>query len=349
VALSTVLPWVIFTVFVLGVLALDLGVFHRKSHAVSIREATNWTIVWVTLAMIFAGGVTWFKGGEKALEFLSGYVIEYSLSVDNIFVFVLIFTAFRVPAATQHRVLFWGILGAFLLRGVMIGIGAALISQFHWILYIFGAFLIYTGIKIALQKEEEAFEVHDNPIVRLVRRKVRMTPHYVDSNFSIRDEVGRLVFTPLVLVLVVIETSDLIFAVDSIPAVFAVTQDPFIVYTSNVFAILGLRSLYFLLAGIVDRFYYLKPALSVILTFVGVKMVIVEWYKIPTAVSLAVIVLVLALAVLASVIRARKLGPGAVDEVGDPRAIPADSDIPQEFVAADAPKVVAHPPAHGVS
>lgn len=321
--MASVLPWVIFTVSVLGVLALDLGVFHRKSHAVSLREATLWTIVWVTLAMCFAGGVLHFRGSRAMLEFLSGYFIEYSLSVDNIFVFVLIFTAFRVPPSAQHRVLFWGILGAFVMRGTMIGIGAALISRFQWILYLFGIFLIYTGIKIALQKGETQFEVHDMRIVKLVRKHVPMTAHYVAGSFTAREE-GKFLFTPLLLVLIVIETSDLIFAVDSIPAVFAVTRDPFIVYTSNVFAILGLRSLYFLLAGIVDRFYYLRHALSVILTFVGVKMVVAHWVEIHVAFSLGVIVAALLAAVIASVIRARRLGEAA-DTVPDPRTIPEEA------------------------
>ncbi|HVR42065.1 MAG TPA: TerC family protein [Thermoanaerobaculia bacterium] len=319
--LSTVLPWVIFTVFVLGVLALDLGVFHRKSHAVSIREAIAWSAVWISLALIFNAVVYWWKGPEPALEYFTAYVIEKSLSVDNIFVFVLIFSAFRVPAAFQHRVLYWGILGAFVMRAIMIGIGAALIVRFHWIIYVFGFFLIYTGIKIAVQKEEDSVHIDDNPLVKLVRRRFAMTSDYQGEKFYIRDAAGNVVLTPLVLVLIVIETSDLIFAVDSIPAVFAVTHDPFIVYTSNVFAILGLRALYFLLAGVIDRFYYLRPALAVILTFVGVKMVVSEWVKIPIVASLSVILGVLLLAVLASVIRARRLGPAA-DVLPDPRAFP---------------------------
>ncbi|MCA1733183.1 MAG: TerC family protein, partial [Acidobacteria bacterium] len=302
--LAAVLPWVIFTVFVLGVLALDLGVFHRKSHVVSVKEATIWVSVWVTLAILFNIGIYFVRGPQPALEFLTGYLIEYSLSVDNIFVFVLIFTAFRVPAISQHRVLFWGILGAFVMRGIMIGIGAALIHRFEWIIFVFGAFLIYTGIKIAFQKEEDAVHIEDNPLVKFVRKRFPMTPHYVGEHFVVRDEAtGVRMLTPMVLVLIVIETTDLIFAVDSIPAIFAVTQDAFIVYTSNVFAILGLRSLYFLLAGIIDRFYYLKPALSFILTFVGVKMVISHWYKLPISISLTVIVGALLIAVIASIIR----------------------------------------------
>jgi tellurite resistance protein TerC len=329
---NVVLPWVIFTGFVLGVLFLDLGVFHKKSHAVSLKEATIWTAVWISLAMIFAAGLVYFRGGQSSLEFLTGYIVEYSLSVDNIFVFVLIFTTFRVPANSQHRVLFWGILGAFVMRGIMIGVGAALVARFHWILYIFGAFLIYTGIKIALTKEEDDADVGNNALVRFVRKHVRMTGHYEGEQFSVRDAAGTLVFTPLVLVLIVIESSDLIFAVDSIPAIFGVTQDAFILYTSNVFAILGLRSLYFLLAGIIDRFYYLKPALSVILTFVGVKMVIAEWYKIAITVSLAVIVGVLVVAILASWLRVREIGVAAADTLPDPRVIPVGSDAPDELV-----------------
>lgn len=318
----TALPWIIFTASVLGVLALDLGVFHRHSHTVSVREATIWTAVWVTLAMCFAGGVFYLRGSQPALEFLSGYVIEYSLSVDNIFVFVLIFTMFKVPAIAQHRVLFWGILGAFAMRGAVIGLGAALISRFEWILYLFGAFLIYSGLKIAFQKGDDAPDVHENALVRYARRHLPISKEYHGPRFTTMDGERRI-FTPLVLVLIVIETSDLIFAVDSIPAVFAITRDPFIVYTSNVFAILGLRSLYFLLAGVIDRFYYLKHALAVILTFVGVKMVIAGWIHVPIAASLGVIVGVLAIAIIASALRARELG-AAADTIPDPTLIGID-------------------------
>lgn len=329
-ALPSYLPWIIFTVAVLSVLALDLGVFHRKSHAVSVKEATAWTAVWVTLAMAFAVGIFYLRGSRPALEFLSGYVVEYSLSVDNIFVFVLIFTMFRVPPTAQHRVLFWGILGAFAMRGTIIGIGAALISRFEWILYFFGAFLIYTGIKIAVKKEDEGLEVHDNPVVRFAKKHMPFSAHYDGSRFT-THEGGKRLFTPLVLVLMVVETSDLIFAVDSIPAVFGVTRDPFIVYTSNVFAILGLRSLYFLLAGIIDQFHYLKHALSVILTFVGVKMIAAHWVEIPISVSLGVIVGVLMVAMTASMIRARRLGPAA-DTVPDPRVIEEGAEPPAGVV-----------------
>jgi tellurite resistance protein TerC len=324
VTLSAVLPWLIFSITVFGVLALDLGVFHRKSHAVSVKEAAIWTAVWVALAMSFAVGIYFMRGSRPTLEFLTGYVVEYSLSVDNIFVFVLIFTAFRVPAIAQHRVLFWGILAAFAMRGAVIGIGAALINSFHWILYIFGVFLIYTGIKLIVEKNEVEFDANDTWSARFIRKHFRMTAQYDDGHFVVLQD-GRKMFTPLMLVLVVVNVTDLIFAADSIPAVFAVTQDGFIVFTSNVFAILGLRSLYFLLAGIVDRFYYLKPALAVILTFVGIKMVIVHWFVIPISASLTVIVGVLVLAIMASYLRARHLENWG-DYVPDPRQIPEDHE-----------------------
>lgn len=297
--------WVLFNVFVLAMLALDLGVFHRKSHSVSMREATAWTIVWISCAMIFNVIIFFWQGSDPALKFFTGYVIEKSLSVDNIFVFVLIFGTFRVPAEYQHRVLFWGILGALVLRGLFIGIGTALINQFHWVIYVFGAFLIFTGIKMAFQKEE-GLHPEENPIVIFFRRFVPMTEKYDGSHFVVRRN-GKLLATPLLLVLVIVEASDVVFAVDSIPAIFAITTDPFLVYTSNVFAILGLRALYFLLAGVVGKFHYLKVALSFILTYIGVKMVIVDFYKIPTGVSLGVIAVTLTIAMIASFLRAKKL------------------------------------------
>lgn len=297
--------WVLFNVFVLAMLALDLGVFHRKSHTVSMKEATAWTIVWITCAMIFNVIIFFWQGSDPALKFFTGYVIEKSLSVDNIFVFVLIFGTFRVPAEYQHRVLFWGILGALILRGLFIGIDTALINQFHWIIYVFGAFLIFTGIRMAFQKEE-GLHPEENPIVNFFRRFVPMTERYEGSHFVVRRN-GKLLATPLLLVLVIVEATDVIFAVDSIPAIFAITTDPFLVYTSNVFAILGLRALYFLLAGVVGKFHYLKIALSFILTYVGVKMVIVDFYKIPTGISLSVIAVTLTIAIIASLLRARKL------------------------------------------
>jgi tellurite resistance protein TerC len=312
----TIWLWVGFNAFVLAMLALDLGVFHRSSHTVSVKEATIWSAVWITISLAFSGILFMFwdrmmpgsqySNSEAGLAFLTGYLIEKALSVDNIFVFVLIFGYFAVPAKYQHRVLFWGILGALLMRGAMIGLGAALIKEFHWIIYVFGAFLIFTGIRMAFHRDEEIHPEH-NPVVRLFRRLVPVTNHYVDDKFFIRN-AGKLLATPLLLVLVMIETTDLIFAVDSIPAIFAVTADPFLVYTSNVFAILGLRSLYFVLAGVVHKFEYLKLGLSVVLSFVGVKMLLTDTaYKIPTPLSLGIVAIILAVAVVASLVRSRSV------------------------------------------
>jgi tellurite resistance protein TerC len=307
--------WVGFNLFVLALLALDLGVFHRKAHAVSAKEAAIWSVVWISLSLLFNGAIYLFwdrfipgspiSNGQAALEFFTGYLIEKALSVDNIFVFVLIFSFFRVPSAYQHRVLFWGILGALLMRGAMILAGAALIKEFHWIIYVFGAFLIFTGIRMAFHKDEE-LHPEDNPLVKLFKRLMPVAPDYEGAKFFIR-RAGQLMATPLLIVLLVVESTDLIFAVDSIPAIFAVTQDPFIVYTSNVFAILGLRSLYFLLAGVIDKFHYLKLGLSAVLTFVGVKMLLTDTaYKIPIFVSLGVIAAILTVAVVASLVRSRR-------------------------------------------
>ena len=290
--------WVIFNVFVLAMLALDLGVFHRTDHAVGMKEAGIWTVVWISLALIFNAGIYFFAGPEPALQFLTGYLIEKSLSVDNIFVFVMLFSYFNVPVVYQHRVLFWGILGALLMRGALIGVGAFLISQFHWVIYIFGAFLVFTGIRMGVQKEETV-EVESNSVVKLLRRFMPVTQQYRGHSFFIRES-GRLFATPLFVVLLIVETTDLIFALDSIPAIFAVTTDPFLVYTSNVFAILGLRSLYFLLADVVTKFRFLKIGLSVILVFVGVKMLIVDIYHIPIVLSLGVIASVLVISIIAS-------------------------------------------------
>ena len=296
-------------------LALDLGVFHRKAHVVSIKEATIWSVVWISLALVFNLGLYLFwdqlsptstyTNREAALAFFTGYLIEKSLSVDNIFVFVLIFTFFAVPAAYQHRVLFWGILGALIMRGTLIAVGATLLKEFHWIIYVFGAFLIFTGIRMALHRNEK-MHPEQNPLVRLLRRVMPVTDNYEGDKFFIR-RAGTLMATPLLLVLILVESTDLVFAVDSIPAIFAVTNDPFIVYTSNVFAILGLRSLYFLLAGVVDKFYYLKLGLSAVLVFVGTKMVLVDLYKIPVGASLGVIASILAISVIASLWRAQRL------------------------------------------
>ena len=292
--------WIAFNVFVIGMLALDLGVFHRKAHAVSLKEALVWCCVWVSLALTFNAGIYIWDGPEKALEFLTGYLIEYSLSVDNVFVFAIIFSYFAVPAAYQHRVLFWGILGALVMRAIFIAVGAALLTAFHWLIYVFGGFLIITGIKLLLAGDHK-LEPEKNPVVRLVRRVMRVTDEYDGQHFFLRKN-GQLWVTPLFIVLVVVESTDVIFAMDSIPAIFGITLDPFIVYTSNVFAILGLRSLYFLLAGIMDMFRYLKVGLSFVLCFVGVKMMIVDLYKIPIGVSLGVVAGILALSIVVSLL-----------------------------------------------
>ncbi len=311
---GTIWLWIGFNGFVLAMLALDLGVFHRKAHVVSIKEAAIWSVIWVSLAMLFNLGLYFFwdnisygstySNSEAALAFFTGYLIEKSLSVDNIFVFVLIFSFFAVPAAYQHRVLFWGIIGALLMRGALIAVGAALLKEFHWVIYVFGAFLIFTGIRMAMHKDQE-LHPEQNPLVKLLRKIIPVTDTYEGDHFFVRH-AGKLMATPLFLVLVLVESTDLIFAVDSIPAIFAVTQDTFIVYTSNVFAILGLRSLYFLLAGVVDKFHYLKLGLSVVLVFVGIKMLIVDLYKIPVGVSLGVIFGILAISIAASLWRAKR-------------------------------------------
>ena len=298
--------WVGFGVFILLMLALDLGVLNRKAHAVTYREAATWSAVWVSLAMVFAALVFWKTDRQTGLEFLTGYVIELSLSVDNLFVFLLIFSYFKVPAKYQHRVLFWGVLGALVMRITMIAIGAALIERFHWIIYVFGVFLIYTGLKM-LRQEETDVHPEQNPIVRFVTRYIPITRHYEEDKFFTTVD-GRRTGTLLLLVLVIVEVTDLVFAVDSIPAIFGITTNTFIVYTSNVFAILGLRSLYFLLAGVVEKFHYLKIGLSVVLTFVGVKM-LTEGFALRyidketiIGISLGVVALVLTGSVVASLI-----------------------------------------------
>jgi tellurite resistance protein TerC len=300
--------WVVFIAFVLAMLALDLGVFHRKLHVVHPKEASMWVTVWVALALAFAAGLYFFYGHDVALTFLTGYVIEVSLSIDNIFVMVLIFEYFKVPAICQHRVLFYGILGALVMRGLFIGLGTVLLSRFQWVIYIFGAMLIVTGIRMALKQDEE-FEGERNPVVRAARRVLPLSEDFHGKHFFVIEK-GRRLFTPLFLVLVLVEVTDLVFAIDSIPAIFGVTRDPFIVFTSNIFAILGLRSLYFLLAAVVDRFYLLKYGIAVILTFVGVKMIGEQWFHLDILISLAVIVGVLGLSIAASLIwPQRQKGP----------------------------------------
>ncbi|HEX6068558.1 MAG TPA: TerC family protein [Longimicrobiaceae bacterium] len=306
--MENVWPWVGFNVFVLAMLALDLFVFHRKAHEVSTREAATWTAFWIVLALVFNYGVYHFRGAEAGLEFLTGYLIEKALSVDNIFVFVLIFSYFNVPLKYQHRVLFWGILGALVMRGTMIGAGAALIHQFHWIIYVFGAFLVFTGVRMATHGEHD-IEPEANPVLKLVRRLIPVTNVYHGQDFFVHERVGdrvRWVATPLFVVLVLVESTDLIFAVDSIPAIFAITTDTFIVYTSNVFAILGLRALYFLLAGVIHKFHFLKLGLSAVLVFVGTKMLLADIVKIPIVASLGVIAGILAISVIASLLWPRR-------------------------------------------
>ena len=297
--------WGGFTLFVLAMLALDLGVFNRKAHVVGFREALTWTGVWVTLAMIFNAGVWYFAGPQKALEFFTGYLIEYSLSADNVFIFALIFSYFAVPPQWQHKVLFWGVLGALVMRVIMIFAGVALISRFHWTLYIFGAFLIFTGLKMIFGKDEEVHPEH-NPIVRWFRKLVPVSSGHHEDKLVVRVG-GRLMATPLMVVLVCVEVTDVIFAVDSIPAIFAVTLDPFIIYTSNVFAIMGLRSLYFVLGGMMGMFHYLKVGLGAVLSFIGVKMLLghTAW-KIDTLVALGVVAAILAASVVASLVHARR-------------------------------------------
>jgi tellurite resistance protein TerC len=296
--------WIGFTAFVLTMLAVDLGVFHRQAHKVSIKEALVWSVVWMTLALIFNAGVYHWFGATRGLEFLTGYLIEKALAVDNIFVFAVIFSYFAVPVAYQHRVLFWGILGALVLRAIFIVLGAALLQKFHWVIYLFGAFLILTGIKLLLQGDDE-IHPERNPVFRLFKRMVRSVSEYHDGRFFVSKN-GKRYATPLLLVLVSVEVTDVIFALDSIPAIFAVTSDPFIVYTSNIFAILGLRSLYFLLAGVMHKFEYLKIGLALVLAFVGAKMVLTDIYKIPIGVSLGVVAALIVGSVILSLLRPHK-------------------------------------------
>jgi len=301
---NQVLPWVLFNIFVLVMLALDLGVFHRKAHVVKIKEALIWSAVWIALALLFNVGVYYWRGPQIALEFLTGYLLEKSLSVDNVFVFLLIFSYFRVPVLCQHKVLFWGILGALIMRAVFIAAGITLIQQFHWVIYVFGAFLIFTGIKMALQKDKE-IHPEKNPVIKLFRRLMPATQDYdEESRFFVRKD-GRVHATPLFVALLVVETTDVIFAVDSIPAVLAITHDPFVVYTSNVFAILGLRALYFALAGIMQLFHYLHYGLSAILVYVGAKMLLADIYKIPIGIALGVVAGILLVSAIASLVRLR--------------------------------------------
>jgi tellurite resistance protein TerC len=323
-----VLLWIIFNLFVVVMLALDLGVFHRTAHVIRVREALAWCALWVTLALLFNLGIFLRLGSEPALEFLTGYLLEYSLSVDNIFVFLMIFTYFRVPYLHQHKVLFWGILGALFMRALFILTGITLIQKFHWIIYIMGGFLVLTGIKMALQKGEE-INPERNPVLKLFRRVMPVTEDYEGGRFFVRRS-GRLFATPLFIVVLVVETTDVIFAVDSIPAILAITLDPFIVYTSNVFAIMGLRALYFALAGIVQLFHYLPYGLSFILVFVGIKMLLADIYKIPIGMALGTVAAVLVISVIASILFPPK--PESATSAADP---PGSRTKPNPHPASD--------------
>ena len=306
--------WIGFIAFVLAMLALDLGVFHRQAHKVGVKEAGIWSLVWVSLALAFNALIWTNFGSQRGMEFLTGYLIEKALSVDNIFVFVLIFGAFSVPEAYQHRVLFWGILGALVMRAIFVLLGAALITSFHWVLYLFGAFLVITGIKMLVLRGE-GFDPRSNPVFRLFRKVVPAVEEYHGPAFTVVKE-GRRFATPLLLVLVAVELTDLVFAVDSVPAIFAITKDPFIVFTSNIFAILGLRSLYFLLAGVVERFHLLKVGLSLVLVFVGLKMLLADVYKIPVVWSLLMIALLVGGSMVASLLLPRRPSMPLPDTAG---------------------------------
>ena len=297
--------WISFTALVVALLVIDLGVLNRRGHVLSVKEATGWSAGLVALALLFGGFMWWWEGPQHGLEYFTGYLIELSLSVDNLFVFILIFQYFGVPAMAQPKVLKWGILGAIVMRAIMIGLGALLLARFHWIIYVFGAILVITGIRM-LRTDATEIEPERNPLVRMARRFLPITPGYERDHFSIRTVKGRRIFTPLVLVVLVVEWSDLVFAIDSIPAIFAVTNDPFIVYSSNVFAILGLRALFFVLAGALDKFQYLKVGVALILVFIGIKMAGSAWFVLPTPVALGVIVLLLGLSVVASLLRSRR-------------------------------------------
>lgn len=309
--------WIGFNLFVLAMLALDLGVFHRRRHEVSFREAVAWSLVWFGLALLFNLGLLATRGPGPALEFLTGYLIEKSLSVDNLFVFLLVFGYFRVAPEHQHRILFWGILGALVFRAIFIACGIALIERFHWTIYVFGAILVVSGLRMAAQRNAEE-SPEQNMLIRLARRFVPFSDDDDGGRFVVRRG-GRWLATPLLMALIVVELSDVVFAVDSIPAILAITRDPFLVYTSNVFAILGLRSLYFALAGFVRRFHLLHYGLAAVLVFVGGKMLLADVLPIPTAASLVVVALIMLISVVASIVRPEPVigdepPPGAGDE-----------------------------------
>jgi tellurite resistance protein TerC len=310
--------WLVFGVVVTGMLIFDTAVFVRRPHAMSLGQSLVWSLAWVSLAGSFAAAVYWQYGAEKGLEFVTGYVIEWSLSMDNLFVFLVIFTYFAVPEVYRQRVLFWGIMGAVILRGIFIAAGATLLAHFEWIMYVFGAFLVFTGLKLLRQGGEDHIEPSRNPVLRLFRRFMAVTPDYHEQRFFVRLD-GHWLATPLVPVFIVIGTTDILFATDSIPAIFGITRDPFIVYSSNVFAVLGLRGLFFLLSGIMKLFRYLKVGISFVLVFVGIKMLAAEFYKIPAGASLLVVGAILGLSILVSLVRQP---PPAVPEPSSHR--PAD-------------------------
>ncbi len=309
------LAWIGFGAFVLAMLALDLGVFHRQSHEVRLKEALLWSGIWIGLALIFNVGIYYRHGGEKALQFFTGYLVELSLSVDNLFVFLLIFGYFKVPAQYRHKVLFWGIVGALVMRAVFIALGITLLAKFHWVIYMFGALLIGSGIKMAFSRDKE-IHPEQNPVLKLFRRFMHVTPAYEGDRFFVKQH-RRILASPLFMVLLILESTDLVFAVDSVPAVLAITPDPFIVYTSNVFAILGLRSMFFALEGIMHRFHHLHYGLSAVLVFVGAKMLTSGFYTIPTWISLSVIVCILSVSIIASL---------SSKQAANANASPADVD-----------------------
>lgn len=296
--------WGGFIIFILGLLILDLKVLQKDDHEIKVREALAWTGFWIVLALLFNAGIYYFEGTQKALEYLTAYLIEKSLSVDNIFVFLMVFSYFGIPPKYQHRVLFWGILGALVMRAAFILVGVALITRIHWIIYVFGAFLVFIGVKMALEKEKE-IHPEKNPVLKAFRRIMPVTNTIEGHRFFV-SKAGRLAATPLLVVLLVIESTDVVFAIDSIPAVLAISRDPFIVYTSNVFAILGLRALYFAISGVMRLFHYLNYGLAFILVFVGFKMILSDIFKIPVSAALGVIAGVLAVSIFASILFPKK-------------------------------------------
>jgi tellurite resistance protein TerC len=306
--IGTPAAWLGFTALVVALLVVDLAVFHRKAHEVKVGEALAWSAFWILLAVGFGVGIYLWSGTDPALEYFTGYLIEKALSVDNLFVFLVIFSYFAVPPALQHRVLFWGILGAMVMRAIFIFAGAALIQQFHWLLYVFGAFLLLTGVKLFLHRDEEVHPER-NPLFRWFQRVIPTTSDYRGAHFTVIEH-GRRIATPLLIVLLAVEASDILFAVDSVPAIFGVTEDPFIVYTSNIFAILGLRALFFVLAGAMQKFHYLKTGLALVLVFIGAKMLLATVYHVPVAASLGVVASLLAGSVVVSLLRPPPPSPG---------------------------------------